>query len=112
MNNAERETLAIYISMLFNGLYFILMMYVVIQAKKGVYIFDIKTVNYFILFFSAITSRIINTYLDKKYSDESLRNQAMENSLVLSYLYIVMVIIERVFFVAVFFLIVWALGWV
>lgn len=112
MGNAERETLAIYLSMLFNGLYFLFMMYVVVQNKKGFYIFDIKTVNYIILFASAITDRIIATYLDKKYSDETLRNQAMENSLALSYLYIVKVIVERAFFVAVFFILVWALGWV
>lgn len=112
MGNAERETLAIYLSMLFNGLYFLFMMYVVVQTKKGFYIFDIKTVNYIILFASAITGRIIGTYLDKKYSDESLRNQAMENSLALSYLYIVMVIIDRVFYVAAFFILVWGLGWV
>lgn len=55
MGNAERETLAIYLSMLFNGLYFLFMMYVVVQNKKGFYIFDIKTVNYIILFASAIT---------------------------------------------------------
>lgn len=111
MNNVERETLAIYISMLINGLYFIFMMYVVIQTQKGIYIIDIKAINWYIIFASAITSRIIGTYLDKKYSDdETLRHQAMENSLTLSYLYIFLVIVQRIFYVPVFFIVFDTLG--
>lgn len=102
MNNVERETLATYFSMLANGLYFILMMYAVIQAKKGGYIFDITTINWYMAFFCAITGRIIYTYLDKKYNDETLLNQAMESSLILSYLYIFSVIIGKVKYVAIF----------
>lgn len=106
MSNPEREMLAIYLSMLINGLYFVFMLYAVIQYQKRIYIIDITTINWCVGFFSAITGRIITTYLDKKYSDEALRNQAMEASIVLSYLYIFLVIIQRVMYVAMFFIVV------
>lgn len=106
MGNAERETIATYLSMLINGLYFLLMMYVFVQAKKGIYIFDITAINWYMAFFCAITGRIIYEYLDKKYSDETLLNQAMENSLPLSYLHIFSVIIGKIKYIAIFFIVV------
>lgn len=106
MKNAEREMLALFSSMIINGLYFILMMYAIIQARKGIYLVDITAMNWYMAFFCAITGRIIYTYLDKKYRDETLLNQAMENSFALSCLHIFSVIIGRVKYVAIFFIVV------
>lgn len=106
MKNAEREMLALFSSMIINGLYFILMMYAVVQARKGIYLFDITAINWCVGFFCAITDRIIYTYLDKKYRDETLRNQAMENSFALSCLHIFFVIMQRLMYVAIFFIVV------